>query len=201
MPIPLFQYAQIKDNYCFAYYGSCNEYLVQLLYIRDFLEDAFQGTNIYISCRDNVQHLVEGHKNIIFKSNIQESKKQLAYIREITSNCKDHPILSILEECDIQIKHKPQIFSEFKNYLICPQGSESTSPLTIDQIKFLEHYCNNKGYKKATSIVDAGWVLGTECEDLYRAAAKGIKTSLVPTGIGTTFYKKLFCPNGEILNI
>ena len=45
----------------------------------------------------------------------------------------------------------------------------------------------------------AGWVIGVENEYLFQAVFQGIKTSLVPTGIGTEFYKSL--SDGEIIDI
>jgi hypothetical protein len=49
------------------------------------------------------------------------------------------------------------------------------------------------------SLVDqAGWVIGVEAAPLFEAAARGIKTSLVPTGLGATIYQRMF-PRGEIL--
>ena len=47
-------------------------------------------------------------------------------------------------------------------------------------------------------ISQAGWVIGVEGAPIFEAASRGIKTSLVPTGMGTNLYSKLF-PNGEIL--
>ena len=49
-------------------------------------------------------------------------------------------------------------------------------------------------------ITGAGVVVGVESPGLFLAAAKGLETHLVPTGVGTRLYKKL-CPQGNIIEV
>jgi len=53
---------------------------------------------------------------------------------------------------------------------------------------------------KFEAIEQAGWVVSVEQAALYEAAARGIKTTLVPTGIGQKLYQTMF-PKGEIWKI
>jgi len=49
-------------------------------------------------------------------------------------------------------------------------------------------------------LEQAGWIIGVESLKLYQGAIQGIKSTLIPTGVGTSLFKKLF-PYSSILKL
>ncbi len=49
------------------------------------------------------------------------------------------------------------------------------------------------------NLETAGWVIGVENRFIWEAAALGIKTTLIETGIGTNLYRKMF-PQNEVIS-
>jgi len=47
----------------------------------------------------------------------------------------------------------------------------------------------------------AAWVIGVENEYLFAAAAHGIQTALVPTGLGANLYQNMFGERAEVLEL
>jgi hypothetical protein len=64
-------------------------------------------------------------------------------------------------------------------------------------------YAERNGYMTKISnelkdIRGAGWVIGPENGLLFLGGVYGLKTSLIPNGLGEKLYKTMF-PQGEIL--
>ncbi len=196
-------YAKVKDNYCVCYFGRANEYITQLRLVRPRIQQKFPGINIYIGCKDEVSHLVEGEDKILFLSSLKVNKFNFAHIKEIKSSTEGHPIQEFFEESDIDyqvINDKSEILTHL--CVIAPFASYPANPLTSEQIEQLVNYAKSKGFQAKVNVdhKNAGWVLGAENEAIFEAASQGSKTTLVPTGLGTNLYEKMF-PNGEVLHL
>jgi len=200
MAVPFPQYSKIKNRYCIAYYGPCAEYIVQLLYLRPAIEKEFPGIEIYISCRDDCIRFIDKKERIIFGSELNTRKKEVAYIRELRCDLKNHPVLQLIQESNLQLSYlePPKIKqSDVRHCVICTNAILPTGLIhNIDQIS---NFVFHQGYSVGlnSDISKATWVIGPENEQLFTAAIQGIRTTLIPTGLGTELYKKLF-PDGEI---
>jgi hypothetical protein len=71
--------------------------------------------------------------------------------------------------------------------------------LTSIQVNKAKEYAQKAGYTLSNDPFNAGWVIGVENYPLFLAASRGLKTSLIPTGLGTDLYKTMFV-RGEILS-
>ena len=181
----------VKDKCCICYFGPCAEYAVMLKYLRPHIEKQLQGLEISLSFKDSMSSLLEGEKRIISKSDLKNRKREFGYIKTITCNMKDHPIEAIFKESNLEI---PTFETETEGdlYFLTASSTIPTKSLTqkeIDKIK-------NK-YQFANNLQAATCVVGVESPALFEAAFSGKKISLVPTGLGTNFYQKLF-PNGGL---
>lgn len=182
MAIHLTHYSKVKDKYCIAYLGNCNEYILQLKHLRPYFENAFPGIEISMCFKDDCLHFVEGEDRIVPYSKIKEQKRQFAYIREILCNMQEHPIEAFLKESDIEVPClEPETASNAQG--IFSQGCLPTKSMTRDQIDW-------------ASQVQG--VVGVENEELFQAALDGAKVTLVDTGLGGKFYSKMF-PNIDVV--
>jgi hypothetical protein len=203
MALPFPQYSKVKHRYCIAYFGPCADYIVQLLYVRPAIEKELPGIEIYLCCRDDFKRITGDSQKIIFTSEWGTRKREVAYLRELRCNMRQHPVLELIEESNLQLGflEYPQPLPVTNNCcVICPKSILSIKPIpNIEQIK---NWVSSKGFIPTVSdnISQAGWVVGAENEQLFTAAVKGIKTTLLPTGLGTALYKKLF-PSGEIYGV
>ena len=86
--------------------------------------------------------------------------------------------------------------------LIKTNGNYPTGNLLKSQIKTLQKIAFQNGFKVEIDgdWQNAGIVYGVESVELFEAAARGIKSYLIPTGNGEQLFKKMF-KNGEILHI
>ena len=76
MPFP--QYVKVKDRYCIHYVGPKDEYIDQLLQIRQAIEEDLPGIQVYLCCRAELSHLKErGH--LFLES--ENYKDEVAYVR------------------------------------------------------------------------------------------------------------------------
>jgi len=205
MAFPFPQYAQIKDRYCISYAGSHREYIVQLLYLRPAIEQELPGIQVWICYPDHLSYLVRGQERIIPASNIQEKKREFAYIRQLKGTPAEHPIWGLLQESSLLLSHlsPPQpINSEIKKCGIFPNGDLPVKSLSGEQTESIKRMARTKGYHPVVDpdVKSCGWVIGVENEALFQAGVAGIKTSLVPTGVGTRLYEKMF-PQGEVLKL
>jgi hypothetical protein len=199
---PLTHYAQVKHNYCLAYFGHMKEFLVQLKALKPIIENQFKGIKLFLACRDDFMPSLTGISNVVKQSEIGKIKTQFAYIRELTTDLIKHPVLELLLESKIEIPSNafPVCRTGNKCVIITKGNCPPTSPLTQIQIQKAIALAASKGYEAMIDkeIEDASWVIGVESDNLYQAGIWGAKTSLIPTGIGTELYKKMF-PAGTIL--
>lgn len=194
------RYIKIKDHYCLIYFGPSKEYLVQLRLLQPILEKNFPGLNIHICCKDENLDLLKDTRSLTM-SELRLVKNKFAHVYEFLTGNEVHPIEELLDNCEIEeYKIKVPEIDHTTKCVISPIGSYPTRNLTKDQIKKLKNIAVNKGYVIGEGIEGAGWVIGVENVDLFEAAAKGIKTTLVKTGTGHNLYKKMF-PQGEIISI
>jgi hypothetical protein len=98
--IPFEKYARIKDNYCIGYFGFSNQLLLQLRDVRPFLEQTFQGLNIYIACRDESSHLLTGDDRIVKKSELRSKREEFGQFSELAFDGVNHPIIKMLKEIE-----------------------------------------------------------------------------------------------------
>ena len=203
MSTPFPKYAIVKNNYCICYFGNCNEYLIQLKYLRSIIEKELPGIKIYIGFKDGLHGLLEGESNIVPNDVLKIKKKKYAYIRELKCNMVDHPVWELLKESNISpsIPDVPLPDKTIK-CVISSRGVLPTKSLSEAQISKIKSIYQAKGYAIEVdgNIDGAGCVVGVESVSLFQAAFLGIETALVPTGIGTDLYKSLFPNTGSILN-
>ena len=182
--LPLTQYSKVKDRYCITYLGAANEYLLLLSYLKPAIEAELPGLQLYLCGRDET---VE--------------KNEVAFIREITCDLIHHPVERLINESNLQLIYwTPPVkkVSKGNNYVLCPNGVLPTKNLTSKEIdKLISKYGN---FNITNNVEGADWVIGVESVGLVKAAMLGIRTTLIPTGIGMNFYKKIF-PSLEILEL
>ncbi|MCK9459697.1 MAG: hypothetical protein M0R80_08665 [Proteobacteria bacterium] len=191
-------YSKIKNRYCVAYYGPCREYVLQLLYLRSAIEKELPGLELYISCSDDCRCFIPDNTKIIFASEIGDRKKEVAYLRELRCDLETHPVWQWIQESKLTLKflEPPQTKNITKKICaICTKANLPTK--SMPDVDKLIKWVISKGFSVSENVSEADWVVGTENEQLFVAAIQGVKTTLVPTGLGTELYKRLF-PSGEI---
>jgi hypothetical protein len=215
------QYAKIKDNYCCLYLGNNAEYVVQLKILRPSIEKQLPGLKLYIACRDSLFYLLENEPRVIRSSEVDSFKHKFAYVREIVFK-NSHPILDFMEESNLEIESIQSKNLSSGIGLICPEGLMPTKPLTENNVEYLKTWVKQQGFspvvvgsdihatlnidyrpcgkEKIDQINEASMVVGVENEYLFLAGSLGKATVLVPTGLGTNLYKKLF-PKNKIMKI
>ena len=209
MPMPFPQYANIKDNYCCSYLGNAPEYVLALNLLKPQIEEQLPGLRFWISCCSSFKYLIE-NKDVVFSGDFK--KEQFAYVREVRNDSNYHSIIKLIEESDLHI-HPIKVNKKTTKgtCLICPEGISPTKPMTnINYFKEKAlkegyhpmvlgsdiHYSLNldlrpKGEEKIKHISEASWIIGVENEYTLLGATKGIRTTLVKTGIGHTLFKRL----------
>jgi hypothetical protein len=194
-------YAKIANNYCICYFGQSDECLVQLRLIRPFLQRQFPDLNIYIGCKDDKTHYLKNCEKILKISDLKIRKSEFAYISEVKSNGQTHPIEDLLVGAGIiNFSIPTPIIDKTQKCVIVSKSTFPAKPLDKSQIEKLKLKASGMFIEIDTDISGAGLVMGVESPELCEAAAKGIETVLVPTGVGSRLYKKLF-PNLEVLHI
>jgi hypothetical protein len=199
--IPFPEYARIKNNYCLAYFGYSNEYLVQMRQIRPLLERRFPGLSIHLCGKDDFVHLL-GRDRVVKLSEIKIRKKDFAHICELSYAAR-HPVEQLLEDSGITDWTVCREVAETTSLaVIVTKGFHPTKSLEQRTIDHLARIAGSSGYdvQIGGDASTAGWVLGVESVDVFEAAGAGRKTTLVPTGAGIQLYKRMF-PLGEIFQI
>jgi hypothetical protein len=225
MPIPLTRYILIKDNYCCCYLGNSPEYIVALRLIKPQIEKQLPGLNLWISCRDEFLYLLKGETNVIPLSELNEQKSNLSYIREIRNNTYDHSIFELMTQSELKIESAQS--SNYSNNprtklcLVCPEGIPPTKSLNKNSTDELVSKVSEAGYtpivlgsdvhqsldtieirprgvEKFGYLESAGWVIGVENEYVFLGPSKGVKTTLMKSGVGLSLFKNLF-PGAEII--
>ncbi len=161
---------------------------------------------------------MDGEKDVVFSVD----KKDFAYVREIRNNSSKHSILSLMEESDLKIN--PTSKTSLKKgglCLICPEGIEPTKSMSQKDVDVWKTKATQSGYapivvgsdihysipisirpsgsEKFKYLQEANWVIGVENEYILLGATKGIKTTLIKTGIGHTLFKQL-APGIEVVS-
>jgi hypothetical protein len=200
--LPLVEYMKIKDNYCISYQGAAKDFLMLLKLLRPSMEAKFPGTQIYISCKDEYTYLFDDEPRIITRSELQERRKQFAYIRELGYKTDENPIEKFMSESGIEI---PKICDNSKQNsaaVLLPHGNFPNRSLNHKQIKEVTEYVRSQGCELAINKPHESfkWIISVENEFLYQAASSGKRVTLIPTGIGENLFRSMF-PDGEILNL
>lgn len=195
---PLPEYIKVKDKCCIFYLGTSYEYLIQLVGVMPYIKKSLPGLNFDIFGRDCYCEYIEG---ILPLSLFKEMKSNYGLAKELTYDLKTHPILKLLEDIPYGPMKTKEAINANKLCVICPEAFLPTKSLTVGQINKIKELAFMRGYKTEVTdnISNAGWVVGAENGPLFLAAYQGLKTSLIPTGLGKELYKNMF-PNGEILN-
>ena len=199
--IEFFRYANVKDKYCVCYFGNSDEYLVQLRLLKGLLEKRFPGVKINFGCKDDKSHLLGGQSLTI--SRIKADRYEFAHIREIAFNGITHPIEEFAKESDVvprlEIVKLPRTTNRC---VVVTQSNYPTRPMERERFRLLMSKIHNDGYdiELNTNINNASLVAGVESVQLFEAAAQGIRTILVPTGVGENLYKTMF-PDAETFGI
>ena len=198
--IKLSQYAKVKNNYCLCYFGHSDEFLVQLRLLKPVIERRFPGLNLYFGCKDDKHHLLEGCDPILKVSEIKVKRHNFAHIRELKLT-ETHPVENLLVESGITnfVIRDTVLPQETDLCVIIKDGSHPTMPIERNNLNHLKARIESQGYRAEVrkDIKNAGWVVGVESVQLFEAAAQGIRTTLVPTGVGTRLYKHMF-PKCEV---
>jgi len=198
MPIPFFKYVKAKDHYCLGYFGYCNEYIVQLSYLRPHIEKQLPGMQIHLACKDDTYHLLKGLSNTIPWSVYKDCKRQFGHIKEIGTDMKAHPVLQLMRESKLQFPAPPPIIETNRRCAVWNTAALPTRCIETAGILGLKRLLVEKGYEPIDQTNDIGCVAGVESEFLYTSAIRGLMTYLVPTGIGTELYREMF-PNRSVL--
>lgn len=195
------KYAEVKDNYCLCYFGYSDEYLVQLRLLKPILERQFPGLHICFGCKDDKVDLLSGCGAILTISKVKVDRNNYAHIREIRYNGRTHPIEDLLQEAEIE---NATVVSGFcppvtRKCVLITKGSYPTKSLQQNEIEQIEHRIKKEHFdiEQNVGITNASLVVGVESPELFEAAGQGIRTILVPTGIGTNLYRKMF-PQNEV---
>jgi hypothetical protein len=198
------KYAEVKDNYCLCYFGYSDEYLFQLKLLKPILERYFAGIKIHISCKDDKVHLLEGCKHIAKISELKSRQFNFGHIKEIKYNGTTHPIEDLMIETGIKEYFVPTEYKEDHTVkcVILSQGNYPTVNLNKRQIDDAIRLARKEGFEPEvdSNIRNAGLVIGVENLEFFKAAAQGITTRLVPTGVGARLYRKMFS-NSIVLDI
>lgn len=191
------------------YLGDSLEYVVSLKLLRPQIEAQLPGIKVWISCQDEYLYLLEDELNIVSYTELEKCKSNFAYIREIRNDCTKHSILKLMEESNLKISPIAKNSKKSGMCLICPEGIQPVKSLMPSKIPnqaiivgsdihySLDIKIRPKGKDKLKYIEEASWIIGVENEYLFLGAAKGIKTTLLKTGIGDKLFKEMF-PDSEI---
>lgn len=197
MTIPYNRYLQTKDNCLISYYGTFDEFVLQLNYIRPVLEQSLNGINIYIGCKGSLRKTLGEFDRIVY----DEKNLNCYYQKELIFDQINHPIVSIIEDCNLKFTQN-SIDSKTNKCVICTKNLPPFGPMTSEEIEKCRRLALSKGFEVEIDgvVENAGWVIGIENAALYKAACAGVKCSLIPRRIGTKLFQYLF-PKFEILNM
>lgn len=197
------KYADIKDRYCICYFGHSDEYLVQLRLIKPVIERNLLGLTVYIGCQDAKSHLLQDCNHTLKATELKSKRYEFGHIKEIKYNGSTHPIEDLLLESGIHywpvcVKDLPE---ETRKCVLITDGNYPTMPIEKHKIEAITKQLRQEGYEVElnSNIAGAGLVVGVESVELFEAAAKGIKTRLIPTGVGARLYKSMFS-NSDLMD-
>jgi hypothetical protein len=195
------KYSKVKDRYCLCYFGSSDEYLVLLKILKKPIERHFPGLRLSFGCRDDKAHLLGVDSDVMKISEIKVRRNDFAHIRELMFNGATHPVEDLIKEngiadCVVNAEIKEPLT---KKCVIITKGNYPTKGLERMQVDQLKKLAMESGFyvELDSDINNAGLVMGVESVWLFEAASRGIRTKLVPTGIGLRLYKMMF-PHSEV---
>ncbi len=175
-----------------------NEFILQLIYLRPAIEQELPGVQIYINHKDKFK--IDSYRTSPASS---FKKYDYAYVRDLKFDNVSHPVERLLTESDIKLNYlkPPRPKSVNTRCVLLTKGLGSVASMSRAEIDETQKMAEKKGFyvEINENIDNAGWVIGVECENFYRAAIDGTKVTLAPTGFGTKFFQKIF-PNGEVLH-
>ena len=194
--VALSHYAKIINNIGFCYFGHAPEYVVALNYLLPIIRQKYPELTISLYVRDEF---------VCFGGSPESALERAHYaiIKEFKIDpAGDHVIFTFIKDAGLSFPTLP-ITSTGTTCLICPHAVFPASSFTPSQIETLVRIAHDRGYhpKVAAStdeIDSAAWVVGAENEYVFLAAARGIRSVLMPSGPGTELYRTMF-PHGEIL--
>lgn len=190
--IPFTDYARISNNYCLCYFGRSTEYLLQLIYLMPYIQDRLSGLNIYLCAKDEDFHIIELYPLSIKRSELNDYKPLLGYIKELVYE-NIHPIQGIINELDIKnyvVQNQCNSRSISKCY-IAKHSHYPTKDLNNQQIEHIKKMIANEGYE-ITDTCDFDWIIGVECPLLYKSAESSIRSTLIDNGLGSKLFKNMF---------
>jgi hypothetical protein len=201
--IGLAKYARIKNHYCLAYFGPCEEYLFQLHLLKPIIENHFPGLKITFACRDEFVGIFSAEDIAIKVTEIKSKREDFAHVRELSFNGRTHPVEDLMQECEIKNYAINKMIPEHHTVkaVIITKTQYPAKNLTDQQAEKLEKIAKQMGYEveRDSDIKNASLVMGVESLKLFKAAQLGSKVILVPTGIGTRLYKTAF-PELEVMS-
>jgi len=156
--------------------------LVQLRLLLPSFAAAFPGLNIFLCAKDHCLHHLRDCGYVLPLSRLKEYKPILAHVKELRSDGQEHPVAAFVAECGL---------------------TDVAVSVTAETARAAVCGIYPAGYAAAIeppNWQDLGWVIGTENVPVFEAAAAGIKTSLVETGLGGELFKKLF-PSQKLLRL
>lgn len=197
------KYAKIKDNYCVCYFGPSDAYLLQLKLLKPIIERHFDGLKIFIGCRDEKVHILNGCEDVLKITDLKIRCHDFAHINELRFDMQTHPLEKLMDASGIDswIVSTEQKKDPLKKAIIITKGEYPTRNLELREIDQLQKNVKEEGYEPEVdgNINTAGLVVGVESYAIFAAAAKGIKTRLIPSGLGTRLYKQMF-QDAEIMH-
>ena len=190
--IPFTDYARISNTYCLCYFGRSTEYLLQLIYLMPYIQSRLDGLHIYLCSKDEDYHIIESYPLSIKRTQLNEYKPMLGYIKELTYE-KEHPIESIMNELGLNnyVVQDRQREKLFNTCYIAPFSHYPTRDLNNQQIETIKKLIIAERYE-ITEDVNFDWIIGVECPMLFEAAKKGIRTTLVNNGLGSKLFQNMF---------
>jgi hypothetical protein len=190
------QYSKIKDHYCICYFGPSDTYLLQLKLLKPVMERHFEGLKIFIGCRDEKINMLSDCQDVLKVTELKSRRCEFAHINELRFDMKNHPVEQFMidtgikdwtVDCTIKPEHS-------RKAVIIATGEYPTRNLEVREIEQQQRFLKSEGYDVEVnqSINGAGLVVGVESHALFEAASKGVRTRLIPRGVGTRLYKQMF---------
>lgn len=165
------------------------------------MESQLPGIKVFIACKKEAMYLLNGEERIVNRDEIK--KEDFAYIRELACNMESHPVENLMLESKLPcgpIVTNQDI--ETNKCVLLTNGIYPTRSLSGKQIQEALKMIQKQGRTAEINadVSDAGWVIGVENEELFKAAADGKRVTLIATGLGTSLFQAMF-PTAQILQL
>lgn len=175
-----------------GYFGVFNEFVLQLIHLLPVIEKQLPGVDLYIAGKNEMSDVIQ-HPKLVLEKDL--NKKSYAFYRELKFNNIEHPIEAFVEESGINVTvKKEKVEPTSKKCVLVTSNLPPVKSLDKQKIETIKSFVMRQGFhvEENGTLDEAGWVIGVESEKLCLAAMKGIKVSLVPSGLGTTLLEKMF---------